>query len=30
MEQGKNKNNVYAKFCRVNKEYYGIFESDLL
>ena len=26
----ENKNNAYAKFWRTNKEYYGIFESDLL
>ena len=26
----ENRNNVYAKFWRANKEYYGIFESSLL
>ena len=26
----ENKNNAYAKFGRLNKEYYGIFQSGLL
>jgi len=26
---GENGNNVYARFWRTNKEYYGIFESGL-
>ena len=26
----ENKNNAYAKFGRINKEYYGIFRSGLL
>ena len=27
---GENKNNAHAKFGRINKEYYGIFQSGLL